>query len=307
MSKKEVMSYIRKEYNSTILPYFQNHLALYRIKIFPVCQRGQKKSVTLPWENIMSKNRTKFRMQVFGDKKIIDTLTIGEFDWQGQHCFLYIKHNLMIVFSEHALRRYEERVYGKKDITKDEIEELFMVLIKYMHLSYHTILPSPTHPLCYYFVVLSGLFLGDFDETNFRADQNEGKIWLNTCISLKEAKETQKGILNTLSLMPYFIKFIGFNPFDTDVLISHDKAYSLKPENKNWSSVQCLCKSVYLIDKLFLMMDLPVSDWVKDLFYKEMKYAESLLVMGGTDVSKLTPYGRNGIAIRGELDYKGEA
>lgn len=37
-----------------------------------------------------------------------------------------------------------------------------------------------------------------------------------------------------------------------------------------------------------------------------MKYAGALLEIGGQDISKLTPYGPNGIAIRGELDYKGK-
>ena len=39
MSKQEVMGYIRKEYNSTILPYFHKHLKLYQTKIYPVCGR----------------------------------------------------------------------------------------------------------------------------------------------------------------------------------------------------------------------------------------------------------------------------
>ena len=38
----------------------------------------------------------------------------------------------------------------------------------------------------------------------------------------------------------------------------------------------------------------------------EMKYAGALLKMGDIDISKLSPYGTNGIAIRGELDYKGK-
>ncbi len=39
MSKQEVMNYIRKEYNATILPYFHSHLKLYEIKIYPGCRR----------------------------------------------------------------------------------------------------------------------------------------------------------------------------------------------------------------------------------------------------------------------------
>lgn len=94
MSKQEVMDYIRKEYNSTILPHFHKHLKLYRVKIYPVCQRGKQKKVTLPWEIVQSKDRTKFHVQVFGNKEGVDSLTVAEFDWQGQHCFAYIKHEL---------------------------------------------------------------------------------------------------------------------------------------------------------------------------------------------------------------------
>lgn len=303
MSKAEVMRYIRKEYNSTILPYFHNHLKLYRAKIYPVCQRGKQNKVTLPWENIKSKDKTLFHLQVYGNKKEIDSVTIAEFDWQGKHCFGYIKHELMIIFSEHALRRYEERVLGIAADAKLGIKKSFKMLMKYIPLSYRTILPSQTHPLCYYFVVMDALFLGDFDETAFRPEQWEGEIWLNTCISLNESGTSQKGILNTLSLMAFYIKEIGFNPFNSDV--SSYKVLSLREDTKKWNALQNLCKSVFLIDKLFVMMDLPLTEVTIRCFHAEMKYAGTLLEIGGTDISKLSPYGRNGIAIRGELDYKG--
>lgn len=306
MSKQEVMDYIRKEYNVTILPYFFKHLKLYESKIYPACQRGKQKKVSLPWVSILSKDRTQFHLQVFGDKKHIDTLTIAEFYWQNQHCFVYIKHGLMIVFSEHALRRYEERVMECDKDTRIIARQTFSRLLKYIPLSYRTILPSPTHPLCYYFVVLDALFLGDFDEAAFNPNQSEGQIWLNTCISLKEAKTSQKGILNTLSLMPYHIKHIEFNPFDYEYISKTEKEYDPGPDKKYWSSVLCLSKSVYLINKLFVMMDLPVPKLVNDCYYSVMRYAGALLKMGGIDVSKLTPYGKDGIAIRGELDFKGK-
>lgn len=303
MSKQEAMEYIRKEYNSTILPYFHNHLKLYQTKIYPVCQRGKQEKVTCPWKTIMSKDRTLFHLQVFGNKDGIDSLTFAEFDWQSQHCFAYIKHELMIVFSEHALRRYEERVREHDKEESIKVKQTFKQLMKLIPLSYRTILSSPTHPICYYFVVLDALFLGDFDEATYLPDQKEGEIWLNTCISLKEAGNSQKGIQKTLSLLPFYIKQIGFNPFETGV--SFKKVYSLYSDPLKWASVKLIAKSVYLIDKLFVMKDLPVSKTVNNVFYSEMKYAGSLLKLDGTDISKLTPYGPNGIAIRGELDYKG--
>ena len=226
MSKQEVMDYIRKEYDSTIIPYFFNHLKKYEAKIYPVCERGKQNKVTLPWEKVLSINRTHFNLQVFGGKNKIDTLTVAEFDWQDQHCFAYIKHGLMIVFSQHALKRYAERVL--------EIElsykKVFKILLKYIGLSHRTILPSPTHPLCNYFVILNALFLGDFDESNYSPTQDEGSIWLNTCISLKQSHSSQKGILKTLSLMPYHIKDIGFNPFESEYLAKTEKEYDPSPE-----------------------------------------------------------------------------
>lgn len=303
MSKQEVMSYIRKEYNATILPHFHKYLKQYQARIYPVCQRGKQKKVTLPWTTILSKDRTMFHLQIFGNKNSIDSLSIAEFNWQEQHCFAYIKHGLMIVFSEHALRRYEERVMEHDMDMPIKLKQSFKLLMKYIPFSYRTILPSRTHPLCYYFVVLNALFLGDFDEKTFCPDQSEGEIWLNTCISLKEAGESQSKILNTLSLIPYYIKDIGFNPFEE---IDFKKTYALHSDYSKWAALKCLCKSVYLIAKLFVMMDLPVSSAIIKCFHSEMKYAGSLLEIDGTDISKLTPYGRNGIAIRGELDYKGE-
>lgn len=301
MSKREVMDYIRKEYDSTIIPYFFNHLKKYEARIYPVCQRGKQNKVTLPWEKVLSKNRTVFNLQVFGGKNKIDTLSVAEFDWQGQHCFAYIKHGLIIVFSQHALMRYAERVLE----LKLSYNKVFKILMKYIGLSYRTILPSPTHPLCNYFVILKALFLGDFDESCYSPTQDEGAIWLNTCISLKETHSSQKGILNTLSLMPCYIKNIGFNPFDDPTKYSKEVLRLYHTKDDKWYSILCLSESVYLLDKLFVMMDLPVSKTVIDVFYYEMKLAGVYLEMGGKDISKLTPYGPNGIAIRGELDYIG--
>lgn len=299
MSKHEVMAYIRKEYDETVVPYFFKHLKLYEVKIFPVCTRGKQKQVTLPWAKVLSKNKTVFQIQVFGNKYEIDSVCIVEFDWQGQHCFAYIKHGLIIVFSQHALLRYAERV-RESDMSS---KEAFDLVFKNMPYSYRTVLPSPTHPLCCYFVILNALFLGDFDQDYFSPSQNTGEIWLNTCISLKEAGKSQKGILETLSLIPFFIKKIGFNPYESPAM---DKATDkLMDERREIGSLVCLSKSIFLIDKMFLMMDLPVKDYIKNYVHAEMRYVEAMLQWANVETEKLSPYGKDGIAIRGELDYKG--
>ena len=104
--------------------------------------------------------------------------------------------------------------------------------------------------------------------------------------------------------MPYFIKEMGFDPFDSKV--KSKDILALRSNRMKWAAVQCFCKSVFLIDKMFVMMDLPVSKETINCFNSEMKYAGALLEIGGKDISKLSPYGPNGIAIRGELDYKGD-
>ncbi len=300
MSKHEVMAYIRKEYDDTIIPYFKKHLKFYEVKIYPVCERGKQKKVTLPWENVRSNNNTVFQLQVFGSKEEIDSVSIVEFDWQEQHCFAYIKHDLIIVFSQHALRRYVERVHGS-DITS---KNAFSLILKNMSYSYRTVLPSPTHPLCYYFVNVNSIFLGDFDQNAFSPSQIFGEIWLNTCISIRESGESQKGILKTLSLMPFYIKKIGFNPYESPAM---GKATDrLLKERRELGSLVCLSESVFLLDKMFLMMDLPVIKHINDYVHAEMRYAEAILQYLGIETGKLTPYGKNGIAIRGELDYKGK-
>ncbi len=118
---------------------------------------------------------------------------------------------------------------------------------------------------------------------------------------------SQKGIQKTLSLMPFYIKEIGFNPFENSTEnFARVKSFYLTGDKK-WIDVLSLSKLVFLIDKLFVMMDLPVSKTIIDVIDSEMKYARALLNMGDIDASKLSPYGPNGIAIRGELDYKGKA
>ncbi len=70
MNKKEVMAYIRKEYNATILPYFHKHIKLYEAKIYPVCQRGKQSKINLPWEKVPSKDKTLFHLQISGIKQL---------------------------------------------------------------------------------------------------------------------------------------------------------------------------------------------------------------------------------------------
>ena len=300
MNKHEVMVYIRKEYDETIIPYFHKRLKLYEAKIYPVCARKKIKSVKLPWVDVESKNKTLFHFHVFGNIDGVDSVTVVEFDWQSQHCFAYIKHGLIIVFSQHALRRYIERV-RKVELSS---KQAFDLIFKNMSYSYKTILPSPTHPLCYYFVIINALFLGDFDQDAFSPDPRVGEIWLNTCISLEESGESQKGILKTLSLMPFYIKNMGFNPFESPAMIKATE--KLMKERKELGSLICLSKSVFLLDKLFLMMDLPVKDHINKYFHAEMRYVESILKWAFVETEKLSPYGKDGIAVRGELDYKGK-
>lgn len=300
MSKHEVMVYIRKEYDETVVPYFQKRLKLYRAKIFSVCERGKQNTVTLPWMTIVSKNKTSFNLRIFGNKEEIDYVSICEFDWNGQHCFAYIKHSLIVVFSQHAIQRYNERVLTSELSSK----QAFNIIFRNIAYSYWTILPSQTHPLCYYFVILDALFLGDFDQDAFSPDPSIGEIWLNTCISLREAGKSQEGILNTLSYIPFHIKSIEFNPYSSPSMFKATDR--LIKEEKNIGGLICLSKSVFLLDKLFLMMDLPVKEHINKYVYAEMRYVESILQWIGVDTQKLAPYGKDGIAIRGELDYRGE-
>ena len=107
--------------------------------------------------------------------------------------------------------------------------------------------------------------------------------------------------------MPFYIKNIGFNPFDNPSdQFEKVKSFYMKSDER-WIDILCLSKSVFLIDKLFVMMDLPVSKLIINVINSEMRLAEALLKMSDIDTSKLSPYGPNGIAIRGELDYKGNA
>lgn len=299
MSKHEVVVYLRKEYDETVIPYFHRHLKLFSAKIYPICQRGKQKSVTLPWIKVVSKSKTSFEMLVFGNKDEIDSVTVAEFDWNSQHCYAYIKHELIVVFSQHALQRYNERVLTIEMSTK----QAFCVIFKNMSYAYRTILPSPTHPLCFYFVIFDALFLGDCEQDAFSPNQSIGEVWLNTCISLREAGESQKGIQKTLSCMPFHIKKIGFNPYESpDMSKATDK---LMKERREIGNLICLSKTVFLLDKMFLMMDLPVKKYINDYVNAEMKYAEAILQWARVETEKLTPYGKDGIAIRGELDYKG--
>lgn len=47
-----------------------------------------------------------------------------------------------------------------------------------------------------------------------------------------------------------------------------------------------------------ILMDLPVSKETNNIISAEMRLVGVYLRIGGIDISKLTPYGKNGIAIR---------
>ena len=96
---------------------------------------------------------------------------------------------------------------------------------------------------------------------------------------------------------------IGFNPYESPEM--NKATERLMKERNKIGALVCLSESIFLLDKLFLIMDLPVKEHIIKYVHAEMRYVEAILQWAGVETNKLTPYGKDGIAIRGELDYKG--
>jgi len=208
----------------------------------------------------------------------------------------------VVVFAEHSIKRYIERVLHKNISTR---ETFYDYIIPNIRNSFRIILPSPTHPFSRYVTIADALFLGDFDYNDFTNDE-----WLKTCISLNEAGESQSKILKTLKTIQEDLNIIGSNPYDphNEAIDEDDIPGSIIKMIPNTEegimAFLDLTKKIFLINKLYLLLDYPFIDKILPEINYIMLITKRFLKSFEIDYTKLTPYGKDGIAKRGELDFK---
>lgn len=301
MSEQDIYTTLKKEYDISIGPYIRKREYKYAREIYKKCPKGDK-YIKLPWEEVTSKNLIKYRIRPEGSSKEFAPKVVAEFSWKGRTCFAYYcDKKVLIVFQGHCLDRYAERVL-KKEIKTREV--FYKHILPKLGFAYRTILPSPTHEYSKYIAIGDALFLGDFNP-----EFPDNDDWFNTCISLNETGPSQTKIFQTLKNVQDDINIIGFDPFDPSEVKGdcdiQGMLSRIPATNEAAQAFVRLTKNVYLIDKLCLLNDYPfVSVFQATLNYRKL-LATSFMTIFGVDYTKLAPYGKDGIAIRGELDFKG--
>lgn len=305
MTKAEIIHALKNDHKRNVEMYIAARILKYQTEI-QLLTASANRHVKLPWETIITKSNITYMFRPEGDREYFCPKVIAEFPWQGKKCFAYftegIKGKVVNVFTNHALSRYAERVLNKEISYRDVF---YQYILPHMSYAFRTVLPSPNqHEYSKYITISDGLFLGDFDPKNPTNDD-----WYNTCISLNETGESQHKILKTLKAIQNDLNTLGFNPFDLDEykegqLINLDKV----PKTKEAvDALIDLARLTFLLNKLYLMLDYPFYPEFKGKIDYDMFVAKGILEAFKIDYTKLTPYGKDGIAIRGELEYKGEA
>jgi hypothetical protein len=300
MTKYEVMDELRTDFDLEVKPYYDNNLRK-RIQplIYSKAQR-QKSIVSLGWEDYSTKKGNIFKILKRGDVNGDTPEFMAEFFWKNKkYHALFYQQKYVLVFHEHCLERYAERVLQNEKL---KIGEVIKEIRKHLNSGFHIVLPTPTHPYSIYFVVANALFLGDYEDLE---GKYKDKIynWLNTCISLKEAHATQKGIMRSLSNMQEYTNSIGFNPIQ-DKAVYFQRQKELIDDGKE--KLIEFFKNYYMLYQLFQLSNLPIEVYFKEEIKADMDFLKNELAGFSEHVEGLSPYGKkNGFAFKGEIDYRG--
>ena len=302
MTKYEVMDELRNDFDLEVKPYYDNKLRKrIQLLIYPKAQR-QKSIVSLGWEDYTTKKGNAFKILKRGDVNGDTPEFMAEFFWKNnKYHALFYQQNHVVVFQEHCLERYAERVLGNEELKTGEI---IKEIRKHLNSGFHIVLPTPTHPYSIYFVVAKALFLGDYEDLEGKY-KDKTYNWLNTCISLKEAHATQKGIMRSLASMQDYNISIGFNPIQ-DKEMYFKKRNELIKTDEDKERLIGFFKNYYMLYQLFQSFNLPFEVYFKEEIDADMGFLKTELVGFSVHVEGLSPYGKkNGFAFRGEIDYRG--
>lgn len=304
MSKMEVMQSLQQELRKEILPFCRILLKDFERTVLPKVQRtGQPQKVIK--EKKTSGNNV-FHLFFNVTKNGYQMTAYNEFVWRGKRCYAnFFDNESVVVFQNHCLERYAERVLNRELSPADVFRKYLM---NKQNSAFQIALQSPKRERCQFFGLADALFLGDYDEPTIE-NKEVNYHWYNTCISLKESHTSQSGILFSLSLMQKFVKGLGFNPLNDEYIISSanrkvlDKYIQESVTNKQ-AYVDFL-KRTYMLHQLQLSLNFP---WIKiylDEINARMSNLSEELKKYNVNTASLSPYGKEGgFAIKGEINYK---
>lgn len=301
MTKLEVMKLLRRDFDTEIKPFFDNTLeSALRNETLRLLS-PQKNKIVLPARHKKSSQGLDYSIICTGTRTDYQCSFSTKFRWRNKIFYADLSDNESVtVYSQHAIERYAER--HLKDTTMKTDDVFCKHIERNMNAAFHIVLQSPTHKDCLYFGLAGALFLGDFEPES--AHEN----WYNTCVSLNELYESQYRIYNSLAFLCDFVNTVKFNPLPTYQFEKHTsnkdiQTYLKKNPSKKESYIKYL-KYTYMLCMLHLSFGFPYSEPGKIKSY--MEKVEKELSRYDIKVEVLSPYDNNtGIAIRGELDYKG--
>ena len=227
------------------------------------------------------------------------------FHWRGGKYFAnFFDNHTIVIYHEHCLKRYAERVLSNNDIKPDNVFKEY--LLDNQNCAFQIYLQAPKRERCLYSGMASALFLGDYEEPT-KENKKDNYYWYNTCISLKESHKTQKGILYSLSLIQKFVQDLGFNPLDPTTK-KKDFRKDLEKfvgnsDDKKQSYIDFL-KRMYMLHQLQLSLEFPWIYLFEEEIDSRMNEISILLAKYNIDTSSLSPFKEDtGIAIKGEINF----
>lgn len=284
MSKYEVMSILRKEFDEEVYRYYQKKsLALinqYRTK----CERNKNFSTNYE-ENYTTSSYNRFNIYIKINHKGLAPSFTYTFKWKEKTCFAhFFQDETVVIYQSHSLERYAERVLN----CSMKPEEVFKRhIIKHEEAAFRIVLPTPTHKHSYYVGIADALFLGDFDAEH----PIENYIWLNTCISYNETKFSQYRITQSLHMLQEFIKKAGSdlskekNNKQLREYIKNNESHLHKMED---------LKTFLIYNHLFLQLHLyykfDFTEKLRDDINTTMQYIESQLNRFGINPNMYSPF-----------------
>lgn len=301
MSKVEVLEALQKDFLIEAKPYFDKQWIVVRQSMRERSLRT-KQSVRRGLHFISKNNLNYFAEFIYKNINDIRFVFTAEFYWNSRRCYAsFFEENMVVVYQSHCIERYIERVLQGGS---DNIKQVFYKLInRHQYSAFCIVLPTPTHKYSVYFGLDNALFLGDFDP-GVISSTVQGK-WFNTCISLKEAGNTQSRLLQTLLFLQSFVQKLGYNPIDTGGLSPRDKK-RIEQDLLLTQWVIDFYKKSYLLLKLHLQFEFPFTQQEIHKIEETMAFLISELSSYNISVKQLSPYDSiEGVAIKGEIDYKG--
>lgn len=303
MTKYEVMCTLRKDFDLEVLPYYNSNL---RLKFEPIIKsrsEREKSVINLGWETITTKNLVKFSILIRGDRNGDKPQFLSEFTWQGKQCYsLFYQEGIVIVFQQHCLERYAERVLNKNVDLKNI---MYKYVTKKIESAFTIVLPTPTHKYSWYLVSSDALFLGDFIVPKNESEKEFSGRWFNTCLSLANTRYTQEGIMKTLQSMQELVKTLGYSPLKEKQRFEFEKRSLLK-QNVMAERLKVYFENAFMMYQLHLSFDF---NFTKELYIDEIKSIMDYITLVlkedfSVSTASLSPYGKaKGIALKGEINF----